>query len=320
VNGTFVPGPHDNRRLGAALRAQAVVGDTVTDIEFTRGAFGPEHDAGGSFRWLSESAELRVPLVDPAATEVVLNLLPGPHPADKVIRFQLRCDGDVVADLAVPRDEPVELRVDLEGRHRSPVVQNAGSVVLPNGAGSDRGSIVVGTEVFYDVDRGQYDVVEDVPAFCGAACLLRRSALAEVGAFDDGFFMYYEDTDLALRLRRAGWRIVYAPASVVRHHHAATSVEWSPRFCYFTERNRLLMLVKNGDAGLALREWARYAGGLFRPGESPESRRRYLSVQRSLLRHLPRALRARTRRPPGPAPIGFRPTATPAIPATNGDV
>lgn len=56
-----------------------------------------------------------------------------------------------------------------------------------------------------------------------ASLLLRRAALEEVGLFDDGFFLYWEDTDLGFRLRRRGWRLGVAAESVVFHKEGASS-------------------------------------------------------------------------------------------------
>jgi N-acetylglucosaminyl-diphospho-decaprenol L-rhamnosyltransferase len=63
----------------------------------------------------------------------------------------------------------------------------------------------------------------DVDWAMGAALLVRRSALDEVGTFDEGFFLYSEETDLCLRLRRAGWRVQYFPAVTVVHHESQFS-------------------------------------------------------------------------------------------------
>ncbi|WP_281684913.1 glycosyltransferase family 2 protein, partial [Thalassobaculum salexigens] len=52
---------------------------------------------------------------------------------------------------------------------------------------------------------------------CAAAALYRRDAFEAVGGFCERFFCYYEDVDLALRLRRAGWRSVITPWAIVRH-------------------------------------------------------------------------------------------------------
>jgi GT2 family glycosyltransferase len=56
----------------------------------------------------------------------------------------------------------------------------------------------------------------------GASLLLRLSALREVGPLDEGFFMYFEDTDLSLRLRRAGYRLGVARGSWVWHQGQAS--------------------------------------------------------------------------------------------------
>ena len=57
------------------------------------------------------------------------------------------------------------------------------------------------------------------PAWVSASCFLaRRSALDAVGGFDEGFFLYEEDVDLCVRVRRAGWRVVFTPQAEVVHH------------------------------------------------------------------------------------------------------
>ena len=63
----------------------------------------------------------------------------------------------------------------------------------------------------------------DVDWAMGAALLLRREALDEVGLFDEGFFLYSEETDLCLRLRKAGWRTQYFPQMTVVHHESQFS-------------------------------------------------------------------------------------------------
>jgi N-acetylglucosaminyl-diphospho-decaprenol L-rhamnosyltransferase len=57
----------------------------------------------------------------------------------------------------------------------------------------------------------------------GACLLMRSEALAAVGLFDEGFFMYSEELDLCRRLGQAGWRILYEPRATVIHVEAASS-------------------------------------------------------------------------------------------------
>ncbi len=66
-------------------------------------------------------------------------------------------------------------------------------------------------------------VRQDVDWVVGAALMVRREALQQVGGFDEGFFMYSEEMDLCRRLRLAGYRVVYEPAAVVVHHEARSS-------------------------------------------------------------------------------------------------
>jgi N-acetylglucosaminyl-diphospho-decaprenol L-rhamnosyltransferase len=61
--------------------------------------------------------------------------------------------------------------------------------------------------------------VEGLAGWLSGACLMvRREAFDAVGGFDEGYFMYFEDTDLCERLARAGCDIVYAPSATVVHH------------------------------------------------------------------------------------------------------
>jgi N-acetylglucosaminyl-diphospho-decaprenol L-rhamnosyltransferase len=63
----------------------------------------------------------------------------------------------------------------------------------------------------------------------GACVLVRKSVFDELGGFDDGYFMYFEDVDLGYRLGKAGYRNVYEPAAVVTHTGAHSTTENSAR-------------------------------------------------------------------------------------------
>jgi GT2 family glycosyltransferase len=72
----------------------------------------------------------------------------------------------------------------------------------------------------------------------GAALFLRRDALDQVGLFDEGFFLYSEEVDLQLRLRRAGWEVEYFPEVRVVHHESQFSTGIPDRRINETWRSR----------------------------------------------------------------------------------
>lgn len=57
----------------------------------------------------------------------------------------------------------------------------------------------------------------EVFGLCGAACLLRREALESLGGYEERYFSFYEDVDLNVRARIAGWRFLLEPEAVVWH-------------------------------------------------------------------------------------------------------
>ena len=70
----------------------------------------------------------------------------------------------------------------------------------------------------------------DVDQISGAFMVLRRQAWQQIGGFDPAYFMYNEDVDLNVRLRRAGWRVVFLPGAQIRHHLGASSrADWRTR-------------------------------------------------------------------------------------------
>ena len=80
--------------------------------------------------------------------------------------------------------------------------------------------------------------------YCSAASLLvRQSAWQEVGGLDEGYYpAYYEDVDLCLKLQAAGHKVLYEPASVIRHRHGASAP--LPYRLFLIERNRRRLVAR----------------------------------------------------------------------------
>ena len=120
---------------------------------------------------------------------------------------------------------------------RRAVVDSAGIAV-------DKAGIVWNREGGRDSHPGAAALV---PVFgpCAGAALYRRAMLDEIGLFDEDFFAYMEDVDLAWRAQWAGWGCVYVPQAVVYHVHSATGREGSHFKNRLLGRNKIWLLCKN---------------------------------------------------------------------------
>ena len=115
-------------------------------------------------------------------------------------------------------------------------IDKCGHLIYPDGQNRGRGS--------GQIDHGQFDRIEEALWPDGCAAMYRRAMLDDVGGFDEDFFAYADDAELGLRGRIAGWRCLYAPGAVVRHHRGATLGLGSARRLTLIERNRVLLVVK----------------------------------------------------------------------------
>lgn len=68
-----------------------------------------------------------------------------------------------------------------------------------------------------------HNAVREVDWVSGAAMMIRREVLDQIGLLDEGFFMYCEDVDICYRAHRAGWKVMYCPDAVITHMIARAS-------------------------------------------------------------------------------------------------
>ena len=134
-------------------------------------------------------------------------------------------------------------------------IDKCGHLIYPDGQNRGRGS--------GQADRGQFNRTEEVLWPDGCAAMYRRAMLEDIGGFDEDFFAYADDAELGLRARWAGWRCLYTPEAVVRHHRGATLGLGSARRLTLIERNRVLLAVKLFPGSLL---WANGAFLLARIG------------------------------------------------------
>jgi GT2 family glycosyltransferase len=135
-------------------------------------------------------------------------------------------------------------------------IDSTGIVMLRSQRHLDRGA--------EEPDRGQFDKPEDVFGPSGAAALYRLKALNDVAInsqyFDEDFFAYREDADLAWRCRLMGWSSIYVPSAVALHRRHVTPErrsQLSKTINYHSVKNRFLLRLNNMTRSLYRRDFWR---------------------------------------------------------------
>ncbi len=113
-------------------------------------------------------------------------------------------------------------------------IYDAGDILRRDGACEQRGR--------FTRDDGRFDAPGEVFGACAGAAIYRRSAVRAEGGFDERYFAYLEDVDLALRLRLAGWRCRYVPA-VARHAGESTAPQLGGGHQRLVTRNYVLLVA-----------------------------------------------------------------------------
>jgi N-acetylglucosaminyl-diphospho-decaprenol L-rhamnosyltransferase len=107
-------------------------------------------------------------------------------------------------------------------------------------------------EQFYMRDMPDTQTV-DADWVVGAAMLVRAELIAQVGLLDEEhFFMYSEETDWCRRIKNAGWRVVYHPASVIIHHEGQSSKQVSARRMLLFNTSKVRYFAKHHGAVIAM--------------------------------------------------------------------
>ncbi len=230
------------------------------ELDRTLDINGRKHYADGKFitNCLCEQDKL----VCFGHTEVKLPLLDGKAAHSFCFRtktWDAQNDAVVAAGKEFKADDDGCIRIELSaeeiGRYRQTLIQNAGSGIDEVYNGYDIG--------FCRQDGTEYQKPYEINNGCGASIIMKKDDFMKCGGFDEQFFMYYEDTDLSYRMKAKGGKIMFCPASVVRHIHTGSSTEWSPFFTYHVYRNKLLFLYKNFSKKLFFIYFARqYFDGL----------------------------------------------------------
>lgn len=120
---------------------------------------------------------------------------------------------------------------DVQNNHSSQRIDSTGLFRSWYGRWYDRGH--------GEIAAGRYDTMEQVPGACGAVMFCRKRALRDVAVgkwiFDERFFLYKEDIELSLRIRKYGWEIWFVPELVAYHGRG-----WSPHRRTMARERRLM--------------------------------------------------------------------------------
>jgi hypothetical protein len=123
-----------------------------------------------------------------------------------------------------------------------------------------------------EVDRGQYDKLQETDFASGCAFLVKKEVFEKIGLLDERYFLYLEDVEFCQRAARAGFKTIYVPEAKLYHFNAGSSEVGGALQDYFITRNRLIFGLKYAPArtkfnlaqesikiGLTGRPWQRRA-------------------------------------------------------------
>jgi len=101
---------------------------------------------------------------------------------------------------------------------------------------------------FGEEDKGQYDTPHPTPYAHGAAMMVKREAIDKAGMMPENYFLYYEELDWSMMIRRAGYDIWYDPACTIYHKESQSTGQDSPLRTFYITRNRLTLVKRNYQA------------------------------------------------------------------------
>lgn len=161
---------------------------------------------------------------------------------------------DTIANLI----EGIQIRDDIgmiSPKIIRPVKEESDQVVLDSAGLMLKRDFMLRDRGFGEFDREEFNQPTYIFAPCGAAAFYKRETLESIiedgMVWDENFYAYYEDGDLAWRAHRNGWKCVYYPTAVIIHYRGGSSdhnfFSKPLQFKVHTIKNRYLMIVKNAS-------------------------------------------------------------------------
>lgn len=110
------------------------------------------------------------------------------------------------------------------------------------------------------IDDGSFDQTAETDYITGCSLLVKREVIENIGLMNEDYFLYFEETEWCVQAQRSGYRLIYAPQSVVYHKESATVRKFAGAMLYYLVRNRLLFLQRNG---VSVKWFKRFADDLY---------------------------------------------------------
>lgn len=98
-----------------------------------------------------------------------------------------------------------------------------------------------------EVDRGQYEQPREVDFVTGAACLIRSEIIQQIGLFDPRFFIWVEDLELGIRLRKLGYQAFYFPTEVWHKRARSLPGRYGYKYACYSTRNLIFTIKRHPD-------------------------------------------------------------------------
>jgi len=222
----------------------------------------------GSLNYPTEKIEIII--VDNGSKDNSVSLIENSFPGVKIIRNQSNLgfakannqaaeasEGEYIAflnnDTKVDPDWLIELIRPVYGS--SEIICSGSKVLSFDGKSIDFAGGMInfegkGFQIDYgvSVEKDIHNIERYLPFVNGGAMLVKKEVFIKSGGFDEDFFAYYEDVDLGWRLWVLGYKVVFAPKSVVYHMHHGTSKNFGEdKLRFLKERNALISIFKNYD-------------------------------------------------------------------------
>jgi hypothetical protein len=96
-----------------------------------------------------------------------------------------------------------------------------------------------------EIDDGRFEAIREVDTFPIGFGLVRIEAVLKAGKIDEDYFIYYEETDWQLRIKKFGYKVFVIPTAKIWHHYTSPAGNASRAFYYYRNRNQLLFMYKN---------------------------------------------------------------------------